>query len=111
MAEVVNFLTFRSLISPYALLGFYYLGAVLMPVLAWLFWRWLGRRYGWLRQVQAEVGAFSRQILSPGQRFWIFLACVLCFLLMELFWRMMFEFLIAYLHMAQDIQQLAHPPR
>ncbi|HQS02113.1 MAG: hypothetical protein B7Y07_01925 [Halothiobacillus sp. 24-54-40] len=109
MTDVVNFLTFRCLISPYALIGFYYLGALFMPVAAWLFWRWLGLRYGWLRQVQKEVGALSRQVLSPSQRVGILLACVVCFLLMELFWRMLFEFLIAYVHMAQDIQAIARP--
>ncbi len=109
MTDVVNFLTFRSLISPYALIGFYYLGALFMPVAAWFFWRWLGLRYGWLRQVQRTVGAFSRQVLSPAQRVGFFLTCLVCFLFMELFWRMLFEFLIAYLHMAQDIQTLVRP--
>lgn len=107
MDEVVKFLTFRSLISPYALIGFYYLGAVLMPIVAWLFWRWLARRYDWVRPVRDEVAALSRKLLSPKQRLGLFLACLVCFALMELFWRMLFEFLIAYLHMAEDIQAMA----
>ncbi len=111
MEDWINFLTFRSLISPYALLGFYYLGAVIMPLAVWAIWFWLTHRFGWFSQARDEVGVLSDQMLTPKQRDWLLLACLLCFLMMELFWRMLFEFLIAYIHMAEDIQALVRMPR
>lgn len=104
--HVVDFLTFRYLISPYVLLIFYYMGALMMPLAMWLFWRWLKRRFPSLSQARNKLGALGRDYLSPVQKTGIIFGCMLCFFMMELFWRMMFEFMIAYFHMAVDIQTL-----
>lgn len=106
MAELLDFLSFRSYVSPYALLAFYYLGAVLMPLAMVFFWFWLKRRFPRLDMAQRQVESAGRNYLSPMQRAGLLLACVFCFLLAELFWRMMFEFMIAYFHMVTDIQAL-----
>lgn len=105
---ILDFLTFRILVSPYVLLIFYYLGAVMMPLAMWIFWRWLKKRYVWLSQTQEELGDLGRQYLSPARRALIVFGCLLCFFMMELFWRMMFEFVMAYFHMVLDIQRLTH---
>lgn len=109
LENILDFLTFRYLISPYVLLVFYYLGAVMLPLTMWFFWGWLKRRYLRLSQAQNKLGALGRDYLSPAQRAVIIIGCVLCFFMMELFWRMMFEFVIAYFHMAMDIQNLTRP--
>lgn len=108
MAELLDFLSFRSYVTPYALLLFYYLGAVLMPLAVVLFWFWLKRRYPRLASAQQQIDNVGRTYLSPMQRIGLLLACILCFLFAELFWRMMFEFMIAYFHIAIDLQKLAH---
>jgi hypothetical protein len=104
--HILDFLTFRYLISPYALMVFYYLGAVMMPLAMWFFWIWLKRRYIRLSQARDKLGTLGRDYLSPAQRAGIVIGCILCFFMMELFWRMMFELMIAYFHMAEDIQAL-----
>lgn len=107
MAELLDFLSFRSYVSPYALLAFYYLGAVLMPLALVFFWFWLKRRFPELDVAQRQGDNLGKNHLSPMQRAGLLLACVFCFLFAELFWRMMFEFVIAYFHMVTDIQSLA----
>ena len=108
MTDFLDFLSFRRYISPYALLFFYYLGAVLMPLAMVFFWAWLKRRFPVLDDARRQLGDVGRGYLSSTQRVGILLACIACFLFAELFWRMMFEFMIAYFHMATDLQKLAH---
>lgn len=107
MADFLDFLSFRRYVSPYALLVFYYLGAVLMPLAIVFFWLWLKRRFPMLVEARRQVDSLGRNYLSLMQRVGLLLACVFCFLFAELFWRMMFEFMIAYFHIAMDIQTLA----
>ncbi|WP_298218984.1 DUF4282 domain-containing protein [Halothiobacillus sp.] len=106
MDELLGFLSFNRYVSPYALLVFYYLGAVLMPLAMIVFWIWLRRRYPALKAVQGQVADLRKRVLSPVQWIGILLACIFCFLLAELFWRMMFEFMMAYFHIAIDLQML-----
>lgn len=107
MAELLDFLSFRRYVSPYALLVFYYLGAVVMPLAMIFLWIWLKRRYQWLDRAQRQMDSAGKDYLSSLQRVGLVLACVFCFLFAELFWRMMFEFMIAYFHIAIDLQKLA----
>ena len=101
-----DFLSFRTLISPSVLIGFYLLGALVMPLIAALIWLKLRARFAVVRDSEAAVGRWRKQNLSIPQRLGLLLAVLVAFLLMEMFWRMLFEFLIAYLHMAEDLQRL-----
>ena len=78
-----------------------------MPLAMIFLWIWLKRRYQWLDRAQRQMDSAGRDHLSSLQRVGLFLACVFCFLFAELFWRMMFEFMIAYFHIAIDLQKLA----
>ena len=91
--------SFRVLISPAVLLVMYYVGAIIVPVLIIWFmrssWRQAKNLLGdeRLRQVRTTVS------LDRKSRSGLLLGSVLMFLVLELFWRMMFEFLIAYFQM------------
>ena len=41
----MDFLSFKTFISTEALIGFYYLGAIILPVFSWLFINWLIGKY------------------------------------------------------------------
>lgn len=85
-------LSFDILITPYVLIAAYYAGAVGMPVLlVWLMPR-LSRRLG--GKLLSGM-AWRWRALGP-RRWWILLAGLALFLMMELMWRVCFEFLIAY---------------
>jgi len=99
MDSLLDFLAFRTLISEPVLIVFYYLGAVAMPVAAWFLALYLIRRF------EMAKGAYDmgRQLwlfsLPKKHRVWAIALMIGAFLFMELLWRMMFEFLIAYLQM------------
>ncbi len=88
-----DFLMFRSFVTPSFLLIFYYVGAVLMPFLAWLTWLWLKRKY------------FPETVLP--KQIYIYTFFLLGFLMMELFWRMMFEIMIAYFDMHDALMKIS----
>ncbi|WP_321277501.1 DUF4282 domain-containing protein [Thiomicrorhabdus indica] len=94
-----EFLSFQTLISQQALILFYYLGAVIMPIFLFLSMRKLVRvspsLQAFLTITQAQLSAR----LSFSSRLKLGLMFVVIFLLMELFWRMLFEFLIAFMQM------------
>lgn len=99
MQGIADFLSFRLFISPYALVIFYYMGAVLMPVAAWFFLKRIAHRYGALqRMLEAGTQALV-SVTERRQRVGLVLLFIGAFLMMEVLWRMMFEFLIAFLQM------------
>lgn len=106
METLADFLSFRLFISEYALVVFYYLGAVVMPLLALAMMVYLGRRFPQLWWLGRRSGELARQHLPWRYRLALVLAFVCAFLLGELFWRMMFEYLIAFLQIRDALYPL-----
>lgn len=96
---MIDFLIFKSFMSPWALIVIYYMGAVVLPVAGWV---WIFGHYGSSDSVggvfQAGGHALWHKLDKKRQLRWVGVFIVL-FLLMELFWRILFEFLIGYMQM------------
>ncbi len=88
-----DFLAFRAFITPSLLIVIYYFGAAVIPLLSWFAMRWLKRRY------------FPEFVLP--KRFYIYTLFLLCFLCMEIFWRMIFEVMIAYFDMHDALMNMS----
>ncbi len=99
MEATIDFLSFRTFISPHALLVFYYLGAIGMPLVAWATFAWLRRRYPRAGQLISSGREFAWSTTGLRQRVLLIGMFLGSFLIMELLWRMMFEFLFAFLQM------------
>jgi len=102
----MDFLTFKSFISTEALILFYYLGALVLPIAMWVFLNWLIRRYRFLNTSYETGKQMIWQSLNTKQQIKLVALFIFCFLFMELFWRMLFEFLIAYMQMRDAILNL-----
>ncbi len=78
MQEILNFLTFKTMIAQDLLFIFYYIGAVVVPVF---------------------IIKYTKYFYKPMQRTMpkILMLFIILFIFMELLWRMLFEFLIAFL--------------
>lgn len=94
---LLDFLSFRTLISEPVLLVFYYLGALGMPLAAWLGVLYLIRRYEAARGAYEAGKQIFTAALPKRHRLLTIVLVIVAFLFMELLWRMMFEFLIAYM--------------
>ncbi len=107
MDAIADFLSFRSFISPSLLIFFYYLGALGVPLFGWLVAHALWRR---LREGlrASETGRTSLAWLARRREvlvLWIMFA--FAFLAMEIGWRMMFEFMLAYFQMRDLLFDIA----
>jgi len=92
-----DFLTFKIFISPTMLLLFYYIGAIVMPIFTWLVCRWLMDRVIMIKKsYRVSRHIVWRSMNLKYRLIFIFLLTVV-FLFMEIIWRMIFEFLIAYM--------------
>ena len=78
MQELIDILTFKTMISGTMLFIFYYLGAIVVPFIIYL---------------------YTKNIYKPVQKNGpkVFLIFISIFIFMEILWRMMFEVLIAFL--------------
>lgn len=101
-----EFAAFDRFVSPTVLIIFYYLGALGVPILlAWLLIQ--------LRRSSARLdlpdNVIYRWIVETWrQRAWLVrLWALIVFLGCELFWRMLFEFLLAYFQMHEYLARLA----
>ena len=87
MQELYNILSFKTFISPYMLYIFYYLGAVLVPLVMF--------KYSYKIYTFLEIDI--KKIIPKEYKFKIYSVVIVIFIFLEILWRMMFEFLIAYL--------------
>ncbi|WP_051640735.1 DUF4282 domain-containing protein [Thiomicrorhabdus sp. Milos-T2] len=103
----MDFLTFKSFISIEVLITFYYLGAIILPFGTWLLMIWLFQKYELVNLAYKQGKETLLKTLNKRQKRNLIIFFLTSFLFMELFWRMLFEFLIAYM---QIRDALLHSP-
>jgi len=102
---MMDFLTFKSFITPSFLILFYFIGAMVIPLFSWILMVWIQKRY--FSKVSLQFKEIIRKETTFFQRFLFMTLLVLSFLAMEIFWRMMFEFMIAYFDMHDALMRLS----
>jgi hypothetical protein len=94
---MVDFFTFKTFITPALLLVTYFMGALFILWMSWYIVLWLKKAY-----LKIEYyTSFKQRLLAT----FFFL---LVFFFIEIGWRMLFEFFIAYFDMHQALMQLSH---
>jgi hypothetical protein len=82
----------------------YYIGAVLIPLMSWYLAKWIQKSY--FAEVSKSIKEEVATRTTVEQRFIVYTAFIICFLCMEILWRVMFEFFIAYFDMHDALMQL-----
>ena len=100
---MMAFLSFQHLISIEVLIFFYYLGAVMMPLFTyWLYAKlknlMLERHSSLGHAIQLSSDTIA-SALSFSTKVKLITLSIFVFLFAELFWRLLFEFLIAFMQM------------
>ena len=101
----MDFLTFKIFISTEVLIIFYYLGALILPIGIWFLLARFVRKYRLLNTAYENGKGIIWRSLNKKQQTKFIAFFVILFLFMELFWRMIFEFLIAYMQMRDALLQ------
>lgn len=103
--EMKEFLTFETFITPTLLIFIYYIGAVVIPIVSWYFVHWIKTAYFSKTDMKGKAASLSVS-LTMRQRTIVFTIFLISFLLMEMFWRMIFEFFIAYFDIHDALMKL-----
>ena len=82
----------------------YYIGAIFIPIASWYLASWIKKSY--FPEIFKSIKEEFQTKITFKQRFIMYAAFMLCFLCMEIFWRMMFEFFIAYFDMHDALMKL-----
>jgi hypothetical protein len=99
-----EFLTFQTFITPTLLILIYYIGAILVPVVSWYLVYWIKTVYLSKKGINLELEVTIH--ITFRQRFIMYSIFLISFLCMEILWRMMFEFFIAYFDMHDALMKL-----
>ena len=107
----MDFLTFKSFISTEVLILFYYIGAIILPVVTWHLVTSLYKKYEFIntayekeKEKEKEKEAVWKR-LNKKHKNMLIIFFITSFIFMELLWRMMFEFLIAYMQTRDALLQ------
>jgi len=95
----MDFLTFKQFISIEALIVFYYLGALTAPFWLYFLLPRLIHKYDLVHTVYQQGKESLWKMVPREERLKLLALSLFAFLLLELFWRMLFEFLIGYMQM------------
>ncbi len=100
-----DILTFHRFVTRDVLVFCYYLGAVVMPAALFLFRRSFVRKFDFLRNLERSLQKWIKnRSLAEKAAVWIVFAVT--FLLMELGWRMLFEAMIGYFDIHDDLYRI-----
>ena len=108
MQGFIDFLNFKIFISPYVLIISYYIGAIVVPVGSWFLASWIIRKYSIASDFYESGKETFKNITRTRDRMLLYALFILFFIFMEIMWRMMFEFLIAYFQMTDALMQLVN---
>jgi hypothetical protein len=100
-----EFLTFQTFITPTLLICIYYVGVLLVPLLSWILIRRIEKIY-----LSKKVNNMQEDVkvhLTFRQRFIIYMFFIISLLCMEIMWRIMLEFFIAYFDMHDALMKLS----
>ncbi len=100
MNQLIDFLSFRSFVSPGILKIVYFTGAFIVPVLVWGLLREAGRKHPKLLGMPAAKGYGA---LTPKGKLRLVAFFVILAFIMEVLWRMVIEYLIAYLQIREAL--------
>lgn len=101
-----EFLTFETFITPTLLIFLYYFGAIVIPVVSWYFVHWIKKVY--LSKKDIKNNASIEVHITLRQRIIVYVIFFISLLTMELLWRLIFEFFIAYFDMHDALMKLAY---
>lgn len=103
MQGFIDFLNFRFFISPYILMVFYYMGAVGIPIVSWILVLWIKRKYSLVSNLYESSKKTFISMTRTKDRILLYILFIWLLICMEIMWRMMFEFIIAYLQIREAL--------
>ncbi|MDO9515492.1 MAG: DUF4282 domain-containing protein [Syntrophales bacterium] len=106
METLLAFVLFKRFISLYVLIPAYYIGAVGIPFFGWFTLLRVRQKYPLIYAIEEQIDKLIYQTDSGKKtRAAFILIFAIIFVLMEIMWRMLFEYLIAFLQIRDTLLQ------
>ena len=93
----MEFIIFKNFISIEVLIVFYYIGAIIFPIMVWLYSKPLIKKYQLFSDSYFKGKDFLWKLLNKKQKVKIIGLLIPFFIFVQLLWRVLFEFLIAFM--------------
>jgi len=93
----MDFILFKKLISIEALIVFYYLGSIFIPIIIYFSYK--------KKSKLSFLNKINNNLNTPNKSYIIILSLI-SFLFIELFWRILFEFLISYIQVRDKVMEV-----
>jgi len=97
---MIDFLTFKTFISPYFFMTFYYMGAIVMPIFIIYKHSYLQQKFSFIDRCCKMALSFFNN-LSNKRKIQSILFMIFAFLFLEVMWRVAFEFVLGYFRIVQ----------
>ena len=101
-----DFLSFNTFIAQDVLVFFYYIGAMVMPVILWFSRDYLLKRVSLFNLVNNLLKGFFESLSLQNKTITI-VGFIMMFFCMELCWRMVFEAMIGYFDMHNYLYEIS----
>jgi len=101
-----DFLNFNTFIAQDVLIFFYYVGAVIMPVILWLSRDYLLKKVSLFNFINTFLKEFFESLSLKNKTITI-IGFVMMFVCLELCWRMIFEAMIGYFDMHNYLYEIS----
>lgn len=113
MQSLLDFLSFKTFISPYILIACYFIGAFIIPIASiflvkWAKDKWIKSKYYSNLKNEGLIPLEISQFIPLKIRFYSIIAAITLFISLEIMWRMLFEFLIAYLQIREALVSISN---
>ena len=102
-----DILVFNRFVTQDVLILFYYIGAVMIPVMLFVFRKELIGRVTFFKRIDDRLKAFYGHF-TTGRKTVFWLVFFTIFLCMELCWRMLFEAMIGYFDIHDFLYRIAN---
>ena len=106
METLLDFVLFKRFISLYVLVTFYYVGAVGIPFLFWSILVRIRQKYPSIYAIEERIDKLIYSVIDKRIRVAFISIFMATFVLMEIMWRIFFEYLIAYLQIRDALLSL-----
>ena len=93
----MDYLTFKTLIGINTLIVFYYIGAVILPIVLWVYAKPLIAKYKLMSDSYFKGKEFLWKLLDKKQKIRLIGIGIPLFIFIQILWRLLFEFLIAFM--------------
>ncbi|MDQ7031545.1 MAG: DUF4282 domain-containing protein [Desulfonauticus sp.] len=103
MDNFLDFLNFKLFISIPILKTIYYVGAILLPLTVGIILMWLVQKSPTISSFFEKSKKLFWNNLQIKHKIILGIIFICCFLLLETIWRMIFEFLIAYIQIRNSL--------